>query len=133
MTAVAPQTHLKPTNSEGVNHPETPFLPDTGTSLPGDGHFQFSNGPRTILIHVVLQERRLQVRRRRKGGTGSSQQTKAEVQFRPAPDTSVVPPPIPLMGTELKHWIVTSRRVVSGDRYWRGPRSQRVGEEGDYT
>ena len=54
MTAVAPQTHLKPT-SEVVNHPDTLFLPD-GTNLQGDGHFQFSTGLRTILIHVVLQE-----------------------------------------------------------------------------
>ena len=54
MTAVAPQTHLKPT-SEVVNHPDTLFLPD-GTDLQGDGHFQFSNGSRTILIHVVLHE-----------------------------------------------------------------------------
>ena len=54
MTVVAPQTHLKPT-SEVVNHPDTLFLPD-GTNLLGDGHFQFSDGLRTILIHVVLQE-----------------------------------------------------------------------------
>ena len=54
MTAVAPQTHLKST-SEVVNHPDTLFLPD-GTNRLGDGHFQFSNGLRTILIHVLLQE-----------------------------------------------------------------------------
>ena len=54
MTAVVPQTHLKPT-SEVVNHPDTFFLPD-GTNLLGDGHFHFTNGLRTILIHVVLQE-----------------------------------------------------------------------------
>jgi len=54
MTAVSLQTHLKPT-SKVVNHPDTLFLPD-GTNVLGDGHFQFSNGLRTILIHVVLQE-----------------------------------------------------------------------------
>ena len=54
MTAVAPQTPLKPT-TEDVSHPDTLFLPD-GTNLLGDGHFQFSTGLRTILIHVVLQE-----------------------------------------------------------------------------
>ena len=54
MTTVAPQAHLKPT-SEVINHPDKLFLPD-GTNLLGDGHFQFSNGLRTILIHVVLQE-----------------------------------------------------------------------------
>ena len=52
--AVVPQTHLTPT-SEVVNHPDTLFLPDS-TNLLGDGHFQFSNGLRTILVHVVLQE-----------------------------------------------------------------------------
>ena len=52
--AVVPQTHLTPT-SEVVNHPDTLFLPD-GTNLLGDGHFQFSNGLTTILVHVVLQE-----------------------------------------------------------------------------
>ena len=51
---VAPQTHLTPT-SEVVNDPDTLFLPE-GTNLLGDGHFQFSNGLRTILMHVVLQE-----------------------------------------------------------------------------
>ena len=55
ITAVAPQTHLKPT-SEVVNHPDTLFLPD-GTNLLGYGHFQCSSGLRMILIHVVLQER----------------------------------------------------------------------------
>ena len=54
MTAVVPQTHLKQT-SEVVHHPDTLFLPD-GTNRLGDGNFQFSNGLRTILIHVVLQE-----------------------------------------------------------------------------
>ena len=54
MTAVVTQTHLEPT-TEVVNHPDTLFLPD-GTNLLGDGHFQFSNGLRMILIHVVLQE-----------------------------------------------------------------------------
>ena len=53
MTAVAPQTHLKPT-SEAVSDPDTLLIPD-GTNLLGVGHFQFSNGLRTILIHVVLQ------------------------------------------------------------------------------
>ena len=53
MTAVAPQTHLKPT-SEAVIDPDTLLIPD-GTNLLGDGHFQFSNGLRTILKHVVLQ------------------------------------------------------------------------------
>ena len=54
MTTVVPQTHLKPT-SKVVNHPDTLFLPDC-TNLLDDGHFQFSNRLRTILIHVVLQE-----------------------------------------------------------------------------
>ena len=54
MTAVAPQTRLKLT-SEVVSHPDTLFLPDD-TNLLGDGHFQFTNGLRTTLIHVVLQE-----------------------------------------------------------------------------
>ena len=53
MTAVA-LTHLK-LMSEVVNHPITLFLSD-GTNLLGDGHFQFSNGLKKILIHVVLQE-----------------------------------------------------------------------------
>ena len=66
MTAVVPQTHLKPT-SEAVSDPDTLFLPD-GTNLLGDGHFQFCSGLRTILIHVVLQERRLQVCLKRNGG-----------------------------------------------------------------
>ena len=65
MTAVAPQTHLKQT-SKVVNQPDTLFLP--GGSNLGDGHFQFSSGLRTIVIHVVLQERRLQVCLRRSGG-----------------------------------------------------------------
>jgi len=56
MTAVAPQTHLKPM-SKVVNHSDTLFVRD-GTTLLGDGHFQFSNELRTILIHVVLQEPR---------------------------------------------------------------------------
>ena len=50
MTAFAPQTHLKPTR-EAVTHPDTLFLPD-GTNLLGDGHFQFSNGLRTIDSHT---------------------------------------------------------------------------------
>ena len=54
MTAVAPQTHLKPT-SEVVSHPDTLFLPD-GINILVNGHLQFSNGLRTIVIHVVLQE-----------------------------------------------------------------------------
>ena len=54
MTTVVPQTHLEPT-SKVVSHPDKLFLPD-GTHLLGDGHFQFSNGLRTTLIHMVLQE-----------------------------------------------------------------------------
>ena len=55
MTTSVPQTHLKPT-SEVVNHPDTPgFLPD-GTNLLCGDHFEFSNGLKMILIHVVLQE-----------------------------------------------------------------------------
>ena len=42
----------------------TLFFPD-GMNLLSDGHFQFSSGLRTILIHVVLQEHRLQVCLRR--------------------------------------------------------------------
>ena len=51
MTTVA-LTHLK-LMSEVVNHPITLFLSD-GTNLLGDGNFQFSNGSRMILIHMVL-------------------------------------------------------------------------------
>ena len=42
------EAHLKPTNN-------TLFLPD-GTNHLCDGHFQFSDGLGTILIHVVLQK-----------------------------------------------------------------------------
>lgn len=54
MTTLALQAHLEPT-SKVVNHFDTLFLPDSPNLL-GDGHFQFSNGLRTILIDVVLQE-----------------------------------------------------------------------------
>ena len=54
MTTVALQAHLKLT-SKVISHPDTLFLPDS-TNLLGDGHFQFSNGLRMILIDVVLQE-----------------------------------------------------------------------------
>ena len=54
MAAVAQQTLLNLT-SEVVNHPDTLVLPD-GTNLMGDGHFQFSNRLRTILIHMFIQE-----------------------------------------------------------------------------
>ena len=64
MTVVAPQTHLKPT-SKVVSQPDTLFLP--GGSDLGDGHFQFSSGLRTNLIHMVLQEGWLQVCLRRSG------------------------------------------------------------------
>ena len=59
MTAIAPQTHLKPM-SEVVSHPDTLFLPD-GTNRLGDGHFQFSSRLRTVLTRVVLQACWLQV------------------------------------------------------------------------
>lgn len=54
MTTLALQAHLEPT-SKVVNHLDTLFLPDSPNLL-DDGHFQFSNGLRTILIDVVLQE-----------------------------------------------------------------------------
>ena len=54
MAAVAQQTLLNLT-SEVVNHSDTLFLPDD-TNLMGDGHFQFSNRLRTILIPMFIQE-----------------------------------------------------------------------------
>ena len=48
--------HLKPT-SKVVNHPDTLSLPD-GINLLGDGHFQFSNGLRMILIHVARDKKK---------------------------------------------------------------------------
>ena len=54
MTTLALQAHLKPT-SKVVSHPDTLFLPDSANLL-GDGHFQFSNGLKTILIDVKIRE-----------------------------------------------------------------------------